>query len=134
MSFTEAIRSVFQKYVTFGGRARRSEYWWFFLFNSLVSSALSYLVRMTDGSAFMEGLSALFSLAVFLPGLAVAWRRLHDVGKSGANWFWIFLPIVGWILLLVWLARPGQAGPNRYGLDPKDPTGGYSGGRAPWEY
>ncbi len=134
MSFSEAIRSVFQKYVTFEGRARRSEYWWFFLFNSLVSAALSYLVRMTDGSVFMEGLSALFSLAVFLPRLAVAWRRLHDVGKSGANWFWVFLPIVGWIMLLVWLARPGQAGPNRYGLDPKDPTGGYSDGKAPWEY
>ena len=65
------------------------------------------------------GLSSLYSLAVFVPGLAVAWRRLHDIGKSGANYFWIFLPVAGAIMLLVWYAREGDHGDNAYGPDPK---------------
>ena len=134
MSFTEAIKTVFSKYVAFTGRARRSEYWYWALFTTLVSSALAAALRATDNGAFFKFLDGVFSLAVFIPGLAVTWRRLHDIGKSGLNYLWVLLPIVGWILLIVWLARPGDAGPNQYGPDPKDPFGGSTGEKAPWEY
>jgi len=134
MSFQDAIRTCFQKYADFSGRARRSEFWWFVLLNSLVSTALGRLAEIGDGSSLFTALSGLWSLAVFIPGLAVAWRRLHDVGKSGANWFWLFLPIVGWVMLIVWYVREGQAGPNPYGPDPKQPDTAYTGGeRPPWE-
>ena len=135
MSFTEAIKHVFNNYANFSGRARRSEYWWFVLLNSLVSTALSRLAQMGDGSTLFTALASLWSLALLIPGLAVTWRRLHDIGKKGTNWFWIFVPIVGWIMLIVWAARPGQEGPNQYGPDPKDSGTAYTGGeRAPWEY
>ena len=123
MTIKEAVTSVFQKYATFSGRARRSEYWYFTLFNSLVSSLLTVLGRniFGDGSStnIFTILASLYSLAVFLPALAVTWRRLHDVGKSGANYFWVFLPVVGWIMLVVWLCRDSQPGDNQYGPNPK---------------
>ena len=124
MTIKEAVTSVFQKYATFSGRARRSEYWYFTLFNSLVSSLLTVLGRniFGDGSStnIFTMLASLYSLAVFLPALAVTWRRLHDVGKSGANYFWVFLPVVGWIMLVVWLCRDSQPGDNQYGPNPKE--------------
>ena len=126
MTIKEAIISVFTNYATFSGRARRSEYWFFALFNSIVSSALSILGRniFGDGSSvnLFTMLASLYSLAVLLPGLAVTWRRLHDVGKSGANYFWVLLPIVGWIILIVYLCRDSQPGENQYGPNPKEPV------------
>ena len=126
MTIKEAVTSVFQKYATFSGRARRSEYWYFTLFNSLVSSLLTVLGRniFGDGSStnIFTMLASLYSLAVFLPALAVTWRRLHDVGKSGANYFWVFLPVIGWIMLIVWLCRDSQPGENQYGPNPKEPV------------
>ncbi len=71
MSFTEAIKHVFNNYANFSGRARRSEYWWFVLLNSLVSTALSRLAQMGDGSTLFTALASLWSLALFIPGLAV---------------------------------------------------------------
>jgi uncharacterized membrane protein YhaH (DUF805 family) len=71
-------------------------------------------------------IAVVISLALFLPTLAVTWRRLHDIGKSG-GWFFIGLvPLVGWILLLVWFCRDSQPGENRFGPNLKEP--------APWEY
>ena len=126
MTIKEAVTSVFQKYATFSGRARRSEYWYFTLFNTLISSALSVLGRniFGDGSStnIFTILASLYSLAVFLPALAVTWRRLHDVGKSGANYFWVLLPVIGWIMLIVWLCRDSQPGENQYGPNPKEPV------------
>ena len=135
MSFGDAVRSVLSKYVCFSGRARRSEYWYFILFEMIVSTALSGVasfIGMRESS--VEALSSLLSLALLLPGLGVTWRRLHDVGKSGANYFWVFLPLVGWIPLLIWLCRDGDRGPNRFGPDPKYPDDGYAQGGNPWEY
>ena len=104
------------------------------LLNSLVSTALSRLAQMGDGSTLFTALASLWSLALLIPGLAVTWRRLHDIGKKGTNWFWIFVPIVGWIMLIVWAARPGQEGPNQYGPDPKNQYRSYTDGeRPPWE-
>ena len=136
MSFGEAVRSVLSKYVCFTGRARRSEYWYFILFEAIVSGALSATLALTGaGESVVESASSLLSLALLLPGLGVVWRRLHDIGKSGANYFWAFLPFVGWIFLLIWLCREGDHGPNRYGPDPKAPAYGYRAEeKQPWQY
>jgi uncharacterized membrane protein YhaH (DUF805 family) len=104
MTFGESISTCFSKYATFEGRASRSEYWWFFLFTCLASVASGMV---------SETLSGLFSLAVLLPSLAVGARRLHDVNKSG--WFLLlwFIPIIGWIVLIVWAVQEGKE-PNRF--------------------
>jgi len=104
MTFIESISTCFSKYVTFDGRAGRSEYWWWVLFTFLVSVALGIV---------SETLQGLFSLGVLLPSLAVGARRLHDIDKSG--WFlllWL-VPIIGWIILIVWAIQEGKE-PNRF--------------------
>ena len=106
MTFGESIRTCFSKYATFEGRASRSEYWWFFLFNFLVSLGCGMI---------SDTLSGLFSLAVLLPSLAVGVRRLHDIDKSG--WFllvWL-IPLVGWIIQIVWATQQGKE-PNRFSV------------------
>ena len=137
MGFTEAIRICFSKYADFSGRARRSEYWYFVLFSMIVSAVLSRIGKEVPmevaGQVVMvtqSKLLSIYNLVVFIPTLAVVVRRLHDVGKSGWNYFWLFLPIIGWIMMLVWLCREGEHGPNRFGPDPKEPAYG----PAPWEY
>lgn len=104
MTFGESISTCFKKYATFDGRATRSEYWWFFLFTFLVSLALGI---------FSEVLSGVFTLGVLLPSLAVGARRLHDIDKSG--WFLLvwFIPIIGWIIMIVWAVQEGKE-PNRF--------------------
>ena len=115
MSFTEAVISVFTNYANFKGRATRSEYWYFVLFNMVVSAVLSGLAQASNGLAII---SVLYSLAVFIPGLAVAVRRLHDVGKSGWWYFIVLVPCVGFIILLLDLIKESQAGDNQYGPYP----------------
>ncbi|MGA2759816.1 MAG: DUF805 domain-containing protein [Candidatus Cybelea sp.] len=114
---------AFRKYATFTGRARRSEYWYFVLFNLLISIPLwivgAVFVAASSGSrAGMFPFDA-YALGSFLPALAVGVRRLHDIGKSG--WFTLlgFVPIAN-ILLIVWLAQDGQPGTNEYGPNPKE--------------
>ena len=86
MGFMDAVKKCFQNYVNFSGRARRAEYWYFMLFNFLISFGLSILGTLAGQDSFLgtvfNGIASLYSLAVFIPGLAVAWRRLHDIGKS----------------------------------------------------
>lgn len=118
MSMKEAIQSVFRQYATFTGRARRSEYWYFALFSGIVSIVLSVLQQAT-GSGVFAVLSGLYSLAVLIPGLAVSWRRLHDIGKPGTYYLFILIPIVGAILLIIWCAKDSQPGDNDYGPNPK---------------
>ena len=127
MSFQAAITSVFQKYVCFSGRARRSEYWYFALLNWAVSAVLTAFTRYTD-SSFPSLLLSLWNIGVLLPGLGVCWRRLHDTGRSGAWFFLNLIPIVGQIILIIWLCGDSQPGWNRYGDSPKYPSGGYGGG------
>lgn len=115
MSFGEALSTVYtQKYATFSGRARRSEYWWAYLGNLIVAMVLNVLVTVTHSSA-LQIVLYVFALAVLIPGLAVTVRRLHDTGRSG---WWILIglvPFVGAIVLLVFLVGDSQAGPNAYG-------------------
>ena len=106
--FLDAIKN---KYALFTGRARRAEYWQFFLINVIISIVVNVAVRAT-GSTMIAGIGGLVSLALLIPGIAVAIRRMHDVGKSG--WF-VLIPIYNIILA----ATEGQRGPNEYGEDPK---------------
>jgi len=104
MTFGESIKTCFSKYADFSGRASRSEYWWWFLFVVLVSAATGLI---------SDKLTAGFSLAVLLPGIAVSVRRLHDIDKSG--WFLLlnFIPVIGWVILLYWAVQEGRE-PNRF--------------------
>ncbi|MBR4040066.1 MAG: DUF805 domain-containing protein [Clostridia bacterium] len=113
MSFMEAVTTCFAKYADFSGRARRSEYWYFTLFNFAVSFVLSLILG--EGNF----ISSIYALATLVPGLAVCWRRLHDIGKAGGWYFIAFVPVVGWILAIIWYCRDSEPGTNAYGPNPK---------------
>ncbi len=130
MSFVDAIKSVFSQYATFSGRARRSEFWYWVLFNLLVGAVLGAFAGATggfeiDGTTGMPSygatgvISNLVSLALLIPSIAVTVRRLHDTDRSGFWWFIGLVPFVGWIVLLVFCALEGTRGQNRFGADPK---------------
>ncbi|MDP2257290.1 MAG: DUF805 domain-containing protein [Polaromonas sp.] len=96
MNFSQAISSCLRNYATFSGRAPRSEFWWFFLFQLLVSVAATLL---------SEKFGSLVNLALLLPALAVGARRLHDIGKSGW-WQLLMLTGIGLLLLIYWWVQP----------------------------
>ncbi len=124
MSFAEAVETcLVKKFVNFSGRARRSEYWYFTLFSILVSTAASIIGGMlfVHHEGDVNILSSLLSLVLFLPGLGVAIRRLHDIGKSAWWYLIIFVPVIGWIILLIFYCRDSFPGPNQYGPSPKYP-------------
>ncbi|MDQ6647254.1 MAG: DUF805 domain-containing protein [Pseudomonadota bacterium] len=109
------LKCVKGHYADFDGRARRTEYWMFFLANLIIAIVISLVGRIIH----LPVLSSLYSLAVLLPGLAVGARRLHDTGRTG---WWLLiglLPVIGWIWLLVLFAIEGDRGSNPYGADPK---------------
>ena len=108
MTFGESIKTCFSKYADFNGRATRSEFWWWALFVLLVSAAVGII---------SEVLSGVFSLAVLLPYLAVGARRLHDTDRSGWLQLIALIPLVGWIVLIVWFAQEAKE-PNRYSSTP----------------
>jgi len=114
---------VLKNYAVFSGRAGRKEFWMFFLFSfifGLVAFLIGLGIELLTFAVFHRGtLSILYGVAVFVPGLAVAVRRLHDVGKSGWYYFIILIPIAGPIWLLVLLCRDSQSGENKYGPNPK---------------
>jgi uncharacterized membrane protein YhaH (DUF805 family) len=125
---------VLRKYAVFDGRARRTEYWMFTLFNALVYVGLVALAMIAvvlighggdNGAAVMLVFAPiwLYALAVIIPGFAVSIRRLHDTGRSG--WFCLvaFIPFVGGIILLVFMCLDSQPGPNLYGPNPKGVQG-----------
>jgi uncharacterized membrane protein YhaH (DUF805 family) len=100
---------LFKNYVNFSGRARRAEFWNFTLVNFIIYLLLIFigiLTESSDDSFFAEMVSIvfpLFFLAMLLPGLAVLVRRLHDINKSGGYMFFYFVPLVGFVFLLIWL-------------------------------
>ena len=105
MDFVQAIKSCLGQYATFSGRAKRSEVWWFFLFQVLVMVAASMLGDVINGIA---------SLALLLPALAVGARRLHDIGRTGW-WQLLLLSGIGFLVLLYWWVQPGEGAGNIYG-------------------
>jgi len=116
MNFIEAIKSGFQNYVNFSGRAIRSEYWFWTLFAILVSIVTSALDYAIFPHMDLSPINSLASLALFLPGLAVSIRRLHDLDRTGW-WILILLTVIGIILIIVWFCMRGTVGPNRFGPD-----------------
>ena len=137
MDFMTAVRTCLSKYVDFSGRARRSEYWYFALFSFLVSfvSTILDLVLGTDYEGAASGglVNTVASLVLFLPSLAVGVRRLHDTDRSG---WWILIgliPIIGWILLIVWFCTDSKPD-NQYGPNPKTGPSGAAGDYPPPAY
>ncbi|MDT8857120.1 DUF805 domain-containing protein [Paracoccaceae bacterium Fryx2] len=118
MDFATSVRTCLSKYVTFSGRASRPEFWWFMLFCLLISIAAAIIDAMLFGDFTRDvtgPIGAVVSLGVLLPTVSVTVRRLHDTGRSGW-WYWLFLiPVIGTIILIVWLATRGEAGQNAYG-------------------
>lgn len=111
MTFTEAVTTAFQKYATFSGRATRSEYWWFVLFVILVNIVLTIVANALN-SPFLP---AIASLLFFLPNLAITARRLHDIDKAGWWMLIVVVPLLGFILMLIWTCTKGTLGENRFG-------------------
>ena len=117
---------VLQNYFTFSGRARRSEYWYFVLFNCIFT-ILAMVVDNILGTTFQIGdipipygyIYVLYALGLLIPGLAVMVRRLHDVGKSGWMFFVVLIPIIGSIWISVLLCKDSVPDENKYGLNPK---------------
>jgi uncharacterized membrane protein YhaH (DUF805 family) len=111
MTFIEAVKICFSKYADFNGCASRPEFWWWVLFTFLAAAALQ---------SFSRDLSGLFSIGTCLPSIAVTARRLHDTDRSGWLQLLWLIPVIGWILLIIWCAEAGK--PNRYGASPVNPA------------
>lgn len=126
MTFGKAISICFSKYANFKGRARRAEYWYFYLFYLLIYWPSYAMVLIGSSSrryeevAIVGAVLVIIEILVFLlPTFAVFVRRMHDIGKSGWNWLIGLIPLVGAIVLLVFLCREGDSTPNEYGNPPK---------------
>lgn len=114
--------TVFKKYAVFSGRARRAEYWYFTLFFIIFSVALSFIDMLTgmyDPETGAGVLSGLFGLVLLLPSIGVSIRRLHDTDRSGWWFLLVFVPVIGWIVLIIFFVQAGTTGANRFGPDPK---------------
>jgi uncharacterized membrane protein YhaH (DUF805 family) len=114
MGFGEAISAGFSNYVNFRERASRSEYWYWILF-VIIADAVAAII---DAALDIHVVASVFGLVTLIPNIAVAIRRLHDLDRTG---WWIligFIPLVGWIILLIWYCTRGTAGSNRFGPDP----------------
>ncbi|MFA7323889.1 MAG: DUF805 domain-containing protein [Candidatus Nanopelagicales bacterium] len=136
MSFSQSVKYCLNHYASFDGRASRSEFWWFYLFCGLVSGipimiAAIFMGLGTETSYYgdihysgvavfgfiLYGISALISLAFFIPLLAVGCRRLHDRGTSGWLQLLLMVPCANFVVLVFWLLE-GTSGPNAYGDGP----------------
>jgi uncharacterized membrane protein YhaH (DUF805 family) len=114
---------VLKKYAVFNGRARRKEYWLFFLFNIIISIVLVIIDGVVGTSAAPGAiglLGGLYSLAVLIPAIAVAVRRLHDTSRSGLWFLLVLIPFIGAIVLIVLMAQDGTPGENQFGKNPKE--------------
>ncbi len=117
MTFAEAVRSGFDHYVKFDGRASRPAFWWWFLFGILVGIGATLIDLIIGSFGVVSGLA---SLALLLPNLSVAIRRLHDTDHTG---WWVLIgliPIIGFIVLLIFYLRQSDPGENQYGPPPAD--------------
>ncbi|ARN76015.1 DUF805 domain-containing protein [Oceanicoccus sagamiensis] len=113
---------VLKKYAVFGGRSRRKEYWYFVLFNLILTIVIGVIDQATgtfDPETGMGLIGILYALVVIIPSFAVLFRRLHDTGRS-AWWLLILLvPLIGFLVVLFFLCQDSEAGPNRWGEPPK---------------
>ena len=124
MGIKEAVSQAFHKFGDITGRARRSEFWYFRLFVWLVSLAFGIVIGAAGGydsagGRIIGAISGLVSIALLIPGITLGVRRLHDISKSGWSYLVILVPLVGWIILLIWFCRDSDPGDNQYGSNPK---------------
>lgn len=119
IGFIDAIKLGFRNYSNFSGRATRAEYWWWVLFTFLASNVLGVMGQI---SSFFYFIAYLIGIALFIPSLAISWRRMHDIGKGGG---WVFINLVlfvGWIIWIVFCCKPSEPFANRFG---DVPSGAY---------
>lgn len=117
LGFTESVKRAFgSDYCKFTGRASRSEYWWFALFNFIVYAIIATIFN-PNGSTYSI-ITGIYGLVVLLPSIGLSIRRMHDIGRSG---WWILInlvPVVGWIVFIVFACQPSQPQENQYGPVP----------------
>ena len=106
---------VIKKYAEFSGRAGRREFWMFFLCNFIISIVFAILGRIPGIGMLFGVISGLYGLAILIPNLAVGARRLHDTNRSGLLQLLLLIPLVGFIILVIFWAQPGNPGGNQYG-------------------
>jgi uncharacterized membrane protein YhaH (DUF805 family) len=127
------VKEVLRKYATFEGRARRKEFWYFALFCLIAGVGLAF-IDVTLGTYSPETgfglLSGIFGLALLIPYISVTVRRLHDTDRSGWWWWISLIPLVGGIVLLVFMVLDSTPGANRYGPNPKGVIGAVSAATA----
>jgi uncharacterized membrane protein YhaH (DUF805 family) len=117
MGFTEAISAGFRNYVNFSGRASRPEFWYWVLFAIIVSVVAKVIDLVLFPSADVSPINSLVGLALFLPGLGVSVRRLHDIDRTGWWILLVLIPLIGAIILIIWYCQKGTPGPNRFGSE-----------------
>tara|TARA_B100000575_G_scaffold186588_1_gene150283 strand:+ start:204 stop:557 length:354 start_codon:yes stop_codon:yes gene_type:complete len=117
MNFIDSVKSCLGKYAVFSGRASRSEYWYFFLFNIIVGAILGFVEGLLNlfPDTNRSVLASIGSLLLFLPYISCSVRRLHDINRVGWWALLSFIPIFGWIILLVFFLQKSHEGPNRFG-------------------
>lgn len=122
MSFFEAVGKCYRKYFVFKGRASKSEFWWFYLLAFLFAWPL-FLSEVDNGSwsGFLSFIYFILTVSVAFPLAAVWTRRMHDVGKSAWNVLFVFLPVIGWLMLFRWSLKAGEEGGNRFGAPDNHP-------------
>src|SRR3954453_4483969 len=111
---------VIKKYAVFNGRAARPEFWWFVLINLIIAAVINLVFSAIGGRNTGQVVSDICSLAALLPSLGVGIRRLHDTNRSGWCYLLVFIPIIGWIVLIVFLAMASAPGTYRYSQTPKN--------------
>jgi len=115
-----------KKYAVFAGRARRKEFWFFTLFNVLIAVALAIIDMFTgtfDEDVGLGLLSGLYALALIVPSIAVTVRRLHDTDRSGWWYLLVLVPLIGGLVILVFMLLDSTPGSNRFGPNPKEESG-----------
>ena len=115
-----ALTSCLKRYAKFEGRASRSEFWYWVLATFIIGFVVGFVGVLSVGESATNAISNILQLALLLPGLAVAVRRLHDTGRSGWNLLWVLLPLVGAIILIVYYCQASREA-NQYGEGPASP-------------
>ncbi|RKZ43234.1 MAG: DUF805 domain-containing protein [Gammaproteobacteria bacterium] len=119
--YIEALK----KYAVFSGRARRKEYWYFVLFNIIISIVLLVIDGIAgtiDAETGIGLLDSIYTLAIFIPSIAVGVRRLHDISRTGWWLLILLIPLIGFIVIIIFLLQDSTPGENEYGANPKEAT------------
>ncbi|WP_298858598.1 DUF805 domain-containing protein [uncultured Sulfitobacter sp.] len=117
-TFMGALKDGFARFVDFKTRSTRSQYWWFTLW-SIIVSVITGVIDLSLGMGDTGPIGLMASLVFFLPSIAVAIRRLHDIGRTGWWMLLVFIPLIGWIVLIVFYCTKSEPTPNQWGPEPQ---------------